>query len=188
MESRRPFTLDHIRFSISKEAFITEFAHQRLHLQSPVPSPSSTTHTIRDTYGTAHSITSRGVDEDVLLSLLTVKGYRVTSLKQLARLKDPDEYETELGVISQVLAYFEISSKRIIDLMPMVFETVFARNFENELRNVLTSNLKLVGDVGVANCVRYTQDEQDVQRKREDFNKTKEILSQASEIISRFYK
>lgn len=185
MENRRPFTLDHNQFSVSKEDFITEFAHQR---GQPIASPSSTTHTIRDTYGSAHSITSHGVDEDVLLSLLTAKGYRITSTKQLARLHDPDEYITELEVISQVLAYFEISSKRIVDVMPMIFETVFACEFGDELRRVLTSNLKLVGDFGVANCVRYTKDEPDVQMKREDFNRRKETLSRASEIISRFYK
>lgn len=188
MEQRRPFTLNHNDFNVSKEEFITDFAHHRRQSYNLCAPSSSSTHILKDERGNSHSISSKAVGEEALLSLLTAKGYHVSSTKQLARLHDPDEYEVELIVISQVLAYFEISSKRIIDLMPMIFETVFARQFGDELRKGLTSNLKLVGEFGLENCARYALDEPDVQFKREEYNRHKDILSRALGIISRFFK
>ena len=180
MERRRPFTLDHMQFSITKENLTTELTHERNESEKKhktSSTPASSTYTIRDVSGYSHSITSRGVDEDVLLGLLASKGYRISSPKQLARLHDPGEYVTEIEVICQVLAYFESSSKRIIDIMPMIFETVFASEVVEELREALTSSLKLVGDPGPANCVKYTQDEPAVETERE------ELLSQKNTLL-----
>jgi hypothetical protein len=187
MEQRRPFTLNHNDFNASKEGLLTDFAHLRRQSSNFFSPSSSSTHTVRGEHGISHTLSSNGVGEDALLSLLTAKGYHITSTKQLARLHDPDEYAEELTVISQVLAYFEISSKRIVDLMPMIFETVFARQFGDELRKRLTSNLKLVGECGLENCAKYARDEPDVQSKRQEYNRQKETLSRALGIISRFF-
>ena len=116
MEKSRPFTLNHKDYSTSTEVFITDFAHCRSKIHGEFTPASSSTHTIKDVYGTSHSVSAKGVGEDVLLSLLTANGYRISDSKQLARLHDPDDYNTELEVIAQVLSYFEISSKRIIDV------------------------------------------------------------------------
>jgi len=188
MDQCRPFTQNHMDYNGSKEEFITDFAHNRRQSRTSFAPKSSSTHILKDEYGNSHSISSKGVGEDALLSLLTAKGYHISSTKHLARLHDPDEYQVELMVISEVLAYFQISSKRIIDIMPMVFETVFTRQFGDELRKGLTSNLKLVGEFGLENCARYARDEPDVQFKREEYNKQNVILSQALGIISRIFK
>ena len=187
MESRRPFTLNHTDYGTSKEQNITDFAHLRNGNPSPLVPISTSKHTIRDIYGNSQSIRSEGDSDDTLLGLLTAKGYRISSTKQLARLHDPDEYEAELNVISEVLAYFEISSKRIIDVMPMIFETVFARNFQRDIRKVLTSKLGLVGEFGLENCARYVVDEPIVRMKREHLNERKATLSKALEILSQFF-
>jgi hypothetical protein len=188
MEKSRPFTLNHKDYCTSREEFVTEFAHRRAKSYGEFKPASSSTHTIKDVYGTSHSVSAKGVGEDVLLSLLTANGYRISDSKQLARLHDPDDYDTELEVIAQVLSYFEISSKRIIDIMPMIFETVFARDFGGELRKELTSNLKLVGESGYETCGRYATEEQEVQRRREELDGEKGILSSAVTVVSRFYK
>jgi hypothetical protein len=104
-------------------------------------------------------------------------------LKELSRLHNSDEYEAELGVVSQVLAYFEISSRRIIDVMPMIFETVFVRNFSQEIRKVLISELKLVGDFGLENCIKYAKDEVGIEI-RNDLAEAKEILSRAADFLN----
>jgi hypothetical protein len=185
MESRRPFTMNHGDYGLAKEGFVTEFAHCRN--GAVVPSPiSSSRHTLRDPYGNSQSMYSCGDGDDTLLSLLTAKGYRVTSTKQLARLHDPDEYEAELNVISEVLAYFEIASKRIVDVMPMIFESRLAHNFEEDIRKTLASKLGLVGEFGLDNCLRYVVDEPDIRSKREDLNRQKEILSRAFAIVPQF--
>ena len=188
MERNRPFTMNHNGYGVATEEFVIEFAHARAQGYTTLKSSSSSTHTIKDIYGTSHSITAKGVGEDVLLSLLVANGYHVSSAKQLARLHDPDFYETELEVISQVLAYFQIASRRIIDVMPMIFETVFARDFGDEIQKELTSSLKLVGDFGLENCAKFAREEREVQVKREDLNKRKEILSRAVMVVHQFYE
>ena len=176
----------HTDYNTAREGFIDEFAHSRNGILGPSP-VSSSKHTLKDFYGNSQSIISHGDSDDTLLGLLNAKGYRVSSPKQLARLHDPDEYEAELNVISEVLAYFEIASKRIIDVMPMIFETRFANDFAVEIRKVLRSKVELVGDLGLENCGRYVVDEPDVQLKREDLNRKKAILSNALQIVSRFH-
>lgn len=187
MESCRPFTLNYGDYNASKEEILTDFAHERNGKISPLAPTSSSRHTLRDAFGNSQSVISKGESDDALLSLLTANGFHVSSMKQLARLHDPDEYEAELNVIAEVLAYFEVSSKRIVDIMPMIFETVFARNFESNLRKELASKLKLVGDPGLENCAKFVVDEQDVQIKRERYMRQKTILSKALGIVSRLF-
>src|SRR5436853_508440 len=81
---------------------------------------------------------------NILIGHLKAKGFGVTDVKELARLHGPDEYENELSVVSDVWAYFEIASKRVLDNVSMIFEVLFAQGFEKELRIRLTSDLKLV--------------------------------------------
>jgi hypothetical protein len=165
---------------------MTEFAHCRN--GNVVPSPvSSSRHTVRDFYGNSQSIISCADGDDTLLSLLTAKGYRISSTKQLARLHDPDEFETELKVVSEILAYFEIASKRIVDIMPMIFETRLPHDFEEDIRKALISKLGLVGECGLENCARYVVDEPGIRSKREVLNREKGILSKAFAIVSQFY-
>ena len=133
-------------------------------------------------YGNSQSIVSKTESENALLGVLAANGFRVTSTKQLARLHDDDKYEAEMIVISEVLAYFEISSKRLIDIMPMIFETVFAIGFVDDLRKNLT-RLSLVGVYGLDNCTKYGVYEPDVQVRRADLNWQKQILSDALALL-----
>lgn len=182
LESNRPFTMNHERFTLSHGESMIDFAHHRNQRNSSV-NIARTSHTIRDTYGTYSSISQDGISDDALIGHLAVKGYRISDTRQLALLHGPDEYETELSVISDVWAYFDIASKRMIDIMPMVFEVVFAREFGRELRNVLTSELKLVGKVGTETCAMYTQDAEDVHQKRAKLTEDEFILLHALQIL-----
>jgi Dynamin GTPase effector domain len=187
LECNRPFTLNNSAYLESKNIYIYEMVYERSQdPTSPVP-VSSTTHYIKDPFGNSHSIASKGKSDDVLRGLLTAEGYHITSTKQLARLKDSDEYEAEVTAMAQVLAYFDISSKRIVDIMAMIFETVFARGFGNSLRKSLITDLKLIGDHGVANCKRFAKDEPEVDSKRAYLERQIEILSKGHGIVSRFF-
>jgi hypothetical protein len=182
LEANRPFTFSHERFSVSRGQHMTEFAHYRNQKNSSA-CISRTSHTIRDGSGNFQSISQNAITEDVLVGHLYAKGYKITDSKQLARLHGPDEYEIELTVISDVWAYFDIASKRIMDIMPMLFEVVFARDVGRELQNVLTSDLKLVDDQGVQTCERYTRDDEDVHQSRVKLTEEKRILLKALGIL-----
>jgi hypothetical protein len=182
LENNRPFTLSHERFVDSRDESRIELAYHR-NLNNSSARISRTSHTIRDGTGNFSSISQNEVGDDVLLGHLCARGYPISDIKQLALLHGSDEYATELSVISDVWAYFEISSKRIIDIMPMLFEVVFARNFGNELRNVLASKLKLLGKQGERTCARFAQDAEDIHVKRVKLLEDQGILSEALQIL-----
>jgi len=187
MERCRPFTLSYNQYKSRKAEFNLELADSRNRLSWPRAAFSLATQTVlKDRDGNAHSVSSSknaGGDNE-LLGLLLARGYPITSLKQLARLHDPDEYEAELDAISRVVAYFEISSKRIIDVMPMIFETAFVCDFADELRRVLISDLELIGERGFETCKSYVKDEPDIQMKRTSYKRLSDILSDAMLVIS----
>lgn len=182
LEENRPFTLNHERYSVLKDLYMTDFIHYRNQTNTSTQ-VSRLSHTISDRSGNYQSISQNAISEDVLISHLYSKGYKITDPKQLARLHPPDEYEPELTVISGVIAYFEIASKRIVDVVPMMFEVAFVQEVGNELRNSLSYALNLVGDQGAENCARYSRDDEDVHHKRNKWNEDKRILMRALQIL-----
>ena len=125
--------------------------------------------------------------EENLLRVLGAYGHHLSSSRDLARLND-DEYQAELDVIAHVSAYFDISSKRVIDDIPQIFEAVFARNFGERLAKELTTNLNLIGERGLDNCAKFVRDEPDVEGKRIYLTRLRGILEKARETIDRFFK
>ena len=125
--------------------------------------------------------------EENLKKVLTAFGMDLSAPTELVRLPR-DQYQAELDVISHVCAYFDISSKRLIDEIPQVFETVFAGDFGKTLAADFTTKLNLVGEKGLENCVRYIRDEPDVQAKRDNLTRMRGILENARNTFDRFYK
>ena len=125
--------------------------------------------------------------EGNLLKVLAAFGLHLSSSNELVRMY-PDKYHTELDVISHVTAYYEISSKRLIDDIPQIFETVFAKDFGLDLGKCLTKTLNLVGPGGVENCEKYTQDEPHIHAKREDLLRQRGILDNALATLDKSFK
>ena len=187
-EYHRPFTLNKAEYIKAKDQNVTTFAVARRRQASPSLSPTipcvdSGTFTVIDVNGSSRYYPAT---EDNLLRVLTAYGFHLSSSKDLVRLHD-DEYQAELDVISHVAAYFDISSKRLVDEIPQVFETVFARGFGERLCNSLTTNLNLVGDGGLETCARYARDEPDIEAKRNELTRVRSILDKTKETIDRFF-
>ena len=117
-----------------------------------------------------------------LLNELARHGFKVKSFEQLVRLHDPDEYEEELHVISDVYMYFKVAYKRMIDAIPMRIEHHFVHGFVERVRNRLTSELEIVGEGGLQRCQMFTTDHSDIQWKREELVRQQGIKI-ASEIL-----
>jgi hypothetical protein len=180
MEERRPFTLLDDEFLEIKEALLRKFSDPRRRRRIV----SGSTYYLKDTNGHTHAYRT---SDNKILTILSAHGYDIHSEKYLERLDDPDEFEAELIVISQVLAYFDLASKRIIDVIPMIFEKVFAQHFSDELAKSLTVELELVGERGLENCARYAQEEPAARAKRENLTRQRVILERALEVIARFF-
>ena len=191
MEMNRPFTLANVRFKAVVDDNITELLQKRYESltkrrTSPIQA-SSSIHTIRDTNGLSHSITSRGIDTDVIAGLLAAKGFPISSPKQLARLHTHGDCYVELEVIATVQAYFEFSTESICDVASQLFENVFVRRFVSRLKKYLIVDLGLVGEDGHSKCVTFARDEPRVEEERQLLEKQKEILLKANDIITKFY-
>jgi hypothetical protein len=166
----------------AKAGNIISFASRRHGTPLPREERSSILLSDWDGVSRRHSAT-----EENLVKVLQAFGIHISSVQDLARLHE-DEYHAELDVMSHVAAYFDISSKRLIDDIPQVFETVFARDFGEKLRNSLTINLNLIDEKGLDNCQRYIRDEPNVQARRDHLDRLRSILENAKETIDRFFK
>jgi hypothetical protein len=183
MENHRPFTMNIPEYVHAKGDRGTDFALAR-HKNKQQPLPNGDLFRLPDTTGASRSFRAT---EEVLLCVLSAYGIHMSSSKELVRIYQ-DEYDAELEVISHVAAYFDVASKRVIDDIPKLFETVFARDFGLELGRMLTADLKLVGPGGLDNCARFIRDELDVQAKRDDLNRQQDILVKALDTVSRFFR
>jgi len=182
MEGHRPFTLNR-QYDTIRQEWLTTYVLRR-HEDSSRVSTSYPGFRLTDSTGNPRTFQA---SEENLRTVLSAFGIDLSSLKQLVRIHH-DEYDHELEVISHITAYFDISSKRLIDDIPKVFETVFAFYFGKELERNLAMNLKLVGDGGVETCKRYVQDEPDVQFKRDELVRQEGILKSALTTVDQFHK
>jgi hypothetical protein len=166
----------------AREANTTKYAKQRH--GAPLSYEERSNFIVPDSNGVSRQY--QPTDEN-LNRVLAAYGISVTSANELVRLhRDP--YQAELDVIAHVCAYFDISSRRLIDEIPQNFETVFAGDFAKTLQSQLTTKLNLVGDRGLENCARYIRDEPDVQAKRDNLTRMSGILENARSTIDRFFK
>lgn len=168
----------------SKEEHLTKFALMR-HGGKPLPTvPGNTVIHIKDNRGYDCNFNAT---EENLLSILGQYGLHLSSIKDLVRIYI-DKHHTELEVIAHVVAYFDISSKRLIDDVPKIFETVFAHNFGVELKGKLIMKLGLVDEGSLEKCSGYVKDKDDIQVKRSDLTRQQDILIKAVETVDRFFK
>lgn len=72
-----------------------------------------------------------------------------------------DSHDVELRVISNVFAYFDVASKRLIEAIPMLCEVVFAQGLDEKLRlpSNLTGKLQLIGERGRDTCANYLRED-----------------------------
>ena len=170
MEERRPFTLNEHYFIRSKEENYTKLVALR---QPDLNSPSSIylpgTQTI--------------ISKSQLLGQLATFGFSVKNFEQLSRLRDPDEFAQELLVISEVLAYFKVAFKRMIDAIPMRIEQHFILGFCKLMEDGLIGDLGLVGEGGLKKCETWAADNPEIKAQRENLLRQKEILVRADEIL-----
>lgn len=167
----------------TKEENITKFALSR-HGDNPLPCVNGNSFKIEDKLGYPREFNRT---EATLLSILSEFGLHLSSAKELVRIY-VDQWQAEMEVIAHVIAYFDISSKRLIDDVPKIFETVFAKSFGMELKETLSDMLELVGDGALENCLRYVKDEDEVRVRRDDLTRQQEILVKAVETVDRFFK
>ena len=185
-EKSRPITQNDDMFLSSKEEHMINFLYDRTQFHE---------HNLRATFTIqdpatrrrryiSHEQLSQHAFLNQVMSDLTAQGIQVTNPKQLVRLQPRDEYETEIHLISAVLAYFEIASMRVIEVMPMIFEVVYLEGFEERLRRRLTEKLKLMDKrEGQEICTRYATENDETQEKMRTLTEKQSVLMAAKKVL-----
>ncbi|KAI0753579.1 hypothetical protein BC629DRAFT_1554707 [Irpex lacteus] len=88
------------------------------------------------------------------LAALAALGYHV-SAADLGKLNPPDVFESELELMAEVRAYFQIAYKRVIDYIPMTVDHSFLFGFANALQEALIEQLGLGAPNSGTRCAAY---------------------------------
>jgi hypothetical protein len=94
MEKRRPLTMNEHYFVRCKGDKYTKLVN----LRRPLRTSRTESHSV------SSNVPIRSLTKQELVVLLVANGFPFKSVEHSARLYDPDEYEEELRVISEVLA------------------------------------------------------------------------------------
>jgi hypothetical protein len=107
---------------------------------------------------------------------------------KLRETTDPDSYsdgpDTELAVMNHVSTYFEISSKRIIETIPMICDTSIALNLTGQMRKSFNKDLGVTGPGGVENSERFLEEDRELKERKRRLLKEEEILNRGDEILA----
>ena len=186
LEENRPFTQNREAFMAFKEEHMTDFHYAHTNWQLPEQSLRAS-FSIWDKKGARRSVSHDYLSENSLLnqvmSDLTSKGIQVTNPKRFALLQPHSEYGTEIAFMSACLAYFDIASMRVIEAIPKIFEVVYLKRFEGNLRARLTFELKLNNMEGVETCKRYTRENIEIQKKRQILIDKQKALGKALDML-----
>ncbi|TFY75946.1 hypothetical protein EWM64_g8066 [Hericium alpestre] len=120
------------------------------------------------------------------LACLAKAGYRGLVAEDLGRLRKPDEYETELQVMAEVRAFFQVSYKRIIDCVPMHIDNKFVKGILQDLHPFLVNKMGLVGRGATERCARYLAEDPDVVAQREEVVARKKTLQNVKKELDSF--
>jgi len=97
--------------------------------------------------------------------------------EEIDEINEVEDLDRELGVMSEVLAHFEIALRRITDYVPMFIEYCFMKKFSSELNTELISKLALTGKRGEGNCRELTEENVTEREKRKTLMAKRDALA-----------
>ncbi|KAJ7731892.1 P-loop containing nucleoside triphosphate hydrolase protein [Mycena metata] len=103
-----------------------------------------------------------------VLAQLAELGYPGIVSEDLGKLRQVDEFETEITVMSEVRGYFECAYKRVIDNIPALIDAKFLRAMAQNLQQELISEFSLGSENANAVCAAFLVEDPRLVAKRED--------------------
>ena len=114
--------------------------------------------------------------------LADLLGVPVQSAEEFLLELGSGKYSKEFHVISGALAYFQVASQRMIDVIPMRIEQHLIYDFAESVKK-LDEILGLVGEGGEKRCKEFMVEDPKVHIERKELQEQKDILVKASEIL-----
>jgi hypothetical protein len=90
--------------------------------------------------------------------------------------------ETAFQVISHIRTYFDFSSKRIIEVVPMICDIFLTEKLQARIDRDF---LRAIGVLDNGKCATYGQEDPRIRELRQDLLRKKGIVERALEITSR---
>ncbi|KAJ7081440.1 P-loop containing nucleoside triphosphate hydrolase protein [Mycena epipterygia] len=103
-----------------------------------------------------------------VLAQLADLGYPGVTPDDFGKLRQVDEYETEIAVMSEVRGYFEVAYKRVIDNVPALIDCKFLRAIAQTLQQDLISEFGLGSENANSICATLLAEDPRLVAKRED--------------------
>ncbi|KAJ7143314.1 P-loop containing nucleoside triphosphate hydrolase protein [Mycena crocata] len=128
--------------------------------EGPVAGPSSA--------GSVDAVMSDPDKVNSVLAQLADLGYPGVTADDFGKLRQVDEYETEITVMSEVRGYFQCAYKRVIDNIPSLIDAKFLRAIAQTLQQDLISEFGLGSENANAVCAAFLAEDPRLVAKRED--------------------
>lgn len=104
--------------------------------------------------------------KDVLKEASQVLGrlneFDQVNAQSLIKALPADEFEQELLICAEVLAYFRIAAKRVIDNVPMAIIVHYVQSVGSKLQDTLLKRLEVYGENAVARCAALLAEDPDI--------------------------
>ncbi|KAL0952897.1 hypothetical protein HGRIS_007115 [Hohenbuehelia grisea] len=105
---------------------------------------------------------------NLVLAALAQIGYHGLEPEDLGKLNPPDEFDTELTVMSEVRGYFQVAYKRIIDTIPGIIDLRFVKAIAEDIQTFLIRKLALGTEEAAARCKAYLAEDPAVVAQRDE--------------------
>ncbi|KAK6964722.1 hypothetical protein R3P38DRAFT_3157156 [Favolaschia claudopus] len=99
-----------------------------------------------------------------VLAQLADLGYTGITADDFGKLRQADQFETEIAVMSEVRGYFQ----RVIDIIPQLIDSLFLRTLAASLQGELISEFGLGGENATAVCAALLEEDPALVAKREE--------------------
>ncbi|KAF7360121.1 hypothetical protein MVEN_00740500 [Mycena venus] len=103
-----------------------------------------------------------------VLAQLAELGYPGVTPEDFGKLRQVDQFETEITVMSEVRGYFQCAFKRVIDNIPALIDAKFLRAIAQNLQQELISEFGLGSENANATCATFLVEDPRVVARREE--------------------
>ncbi|SPO39909.1 uncharacterized protein PSFLO_05390 [Pseudozyma flocculosa] len=107
-------------------------------------------------------------------------------LSALVRLSEAGEYHEELELCAEMLAYWKVAYKRVIDMVPGMLDVHFVRKVADEALECLHASLGIQQKDAMERCVRYLQEDDGIVVARNELKARRARLQQGLNAICSF--
>ncbi|PWN54041.1 P-loop containing nucleoside triphosphate hydrolase protein [Violaceomyces palustris] len=119
------------------------------------------------------------------LALLIEAGHSTDVISLKAR---PGENSEEMTIGSEMMSYWKIAFKRVIDTIPGIMDSLFSRRVAQACLEAIQISVGIHSENAKEICMRYVAEQEDLKNLRNEYKAKKDRLKQGLVAISNFQR